>query len=835
MAIILKRTYTISDETLLEKIKNVDGPGSGLDADTLDGLHASAFAGATHGNESHDPDFLAIDGSNTPTSNIDWGGFRITNLGDPTDLQDAVNKYYVDHAVTALGARYYILSTDSGIADYKLTSLTASTGPEQSISVSKLTDGQYIAGWISPNAGEPAKLLAGVFNWRIYAEKTGGTQTLRLYWQLVERKGDGSEVVIGTSVISNEIVAGKNTYNIPLTLSADYEVASDSYIVGKIYASVSGPGNAPSVTLYFEGDSDSHWEIPVNTEILDGRYAHVTLDNVADATVLSKILNVDGSGSGLDADLLDGKEASDFMEKATYDTDNDGVVESADYAATAGDADTLDGQHASEFAPATHASNHQPGGSDALPTAAPSDITEGATASEGSSTSFARADHVHGTPSEWTPKVHGNESHNPDFLAVDGSNSPTAGINWNNKDLYNVAGLRFHEPCQRHELNLDDVKFFSLPDNLFDVLAFKPPNTAQYKSGGNWYSLSIPKTIFVPYIPGSLTITNGWEEVRLEWSPFDYVWVAFLHIWATTMGNKLRTIIDISADGSSWTTVVDTGDVNIGWPGVLTHYDLWNNKGKTQYLRIKLIPTWNTSNNIVVCRIALVGLYPRVNSFNFAKSRMPFYWDEDKKLYLYNDLNAQGNKITNLADPTDAQDAATKNYADGKLPLDTSSAIDAYMSGNKWLSVAPSGIVGLPRQSYVRAYLYNGGSDFEVSGGISTKVPFDIKEEDIQGEYDPVNYRFTASEGGKYLATFTILYYPYYYPAYVIAEWRKNGAPFGPYFRNRIHDKHYLSATATVIVEMDPGDYLEAFCICEQKGRLRFRENYTRMFIAKIH
>jgi len=74
---------------------------------------------------------------------------------------------------------------------------------------------------------------------------------LRLYWKLVERKNDDSEVVIATSVVSNEIIAGKNSYIIPLNLASDYDIASDSYVVGKIYADVSGGGSAPDITLYY--------------------------------------------------------------------------------------------------------------------------------------------------------------------------------------------------------------------------------------------------------------------------------------------------------------------------------------------------------------------------------------------------------------------------------------------------------------------------------------------------------------------------------------------------------------------------------------------------------
>ena len=38
----------LSAQELLDKIKTVDGTGSGLDADLLDGKHASEFAAANH-------------------------------------------------------------------------------------------------------------------------------------------------------------------------------------------------------------------------------------------------------------------------------------------------------------------------------------------------------------------------------------------------------------------------------------------------------------------------------------------------------------------------------------------------------------------------------------------------------------------------------------------------------------------------------------------------------------------------------------------------------------------------------------------------------------------
>lgn len=55
-----------------------------------------AGALANHGNAFHTPDFIAVDGSAPPTTNIPWGSNKITSLADPDDNQDAATKKYVD-------------------------------------------------------------------------------------------------------------------------------------------------------------------------------------------------------------------------------------------------------------------------------------------------------------------------------------------------------------------------------------------------------------------------------------------------------------------------------------------------------------------------------------------------------------------------------------------------------------------------------------------------------------------------------------------------------------------------------------------------------------------
>src|SRR6188768_3610438 len=62
--------------------------------------------------DTHDQDLaeglsqcLLRNGAGVPTANIPWGGFKITNLGNPTNPQDVATKYYVDNPAAAVTAR----------------------------------------------------------------------------------------------------------------------------------------------------------------------------------------------------------------------------------------------------------------------------------------------------------------------------------------------------------------------------------------------------------------------------------------------------------------------------------------------------------------------------------------------------------------------------------------------------------------------------------------------------------------------------------------------------------------------------------------------------------
>jgi len=209
--------------------------------------------------------FLWLD-QTSPQSIVNGSPLLQNTPTGTSDIKSIVNKEYVDNAVTALGASYY-LHDDDDATGYKICYLEPSSSAETYIEATNLSNDDYIGGWISAPGEEPSVLLRGIYNWYVFAEKPTGTQTLRLYWKLYERKSDNSEVLIATSSNSNEVTTSKSSFIIPLELDSDYIPDSGSRIVGKMYANVSGTGSVPSVKIYYQGEGGSRWEIPANSEV----------------------------------------------------------------------------------------------------------------------------------------------------------------------------------------------------------------------------------------------------------------------------------------------------------------------------------------------------------------------------------------------------------------------------------------------------------------------------------------------------------------------------------------------------------------------------------------
>ena len=121
------------------------------------------------------------------------------------------------------------------------------------------------------------------------------------------------------------------------------------------------------------------------------------------------------------------------------------------------------------------------------------------------------------------------------------------------------------------------------------------------------------------------------------------------------------------------------------------------------------------------------------------------------------------------------------------------------------ISISSANIVTLGNQSATSTYL---GSDQTISNSTETKIQFNTELFDVKSEYDTSNYRFTASEAGKYLVTGNITYPdPTSSTRYRITI-RKNG---GETHHNDSHSSTTTPLTCTIvnIMDLSANDYLE--------------------------
>jgi len=203
----------------------------------------------------------------------DWLGFKIRNLGEPEEPSDASTKNYTDLSVTGLGINYYLLDdADSDVPSYKAMQLTPPNLSEAYVETSQNSAGDYyIAGWIAPVDGIP-RLKLGVYTMHLKAERVSGNIPVRLFFEIYERKSDGTEILIAQSSVSDRIDSRRDIV-ISLILSSDYELAEGSRIVFKLYARYESNGSSTTVRVYYQGAVKSRVALPTIKEILDTQYA----------------------------------------------------------------------------------------------------------------------------------------------------------------------------------------------------------------------------------------------------------------------------------------------------------------------------------------------------------------------------------------------------------------------------------------------------------------------------------------------------------------------------------------------------------------------------------
>jgi len=288
-----------------------EGSGGGLDADTLDGIDSSSFL--TSYTET-DPKWSANYSAKTGTGNVVFsasptlsGTVTGGTFSGGTWNGGSISTTYTDAKVTGVTGTAPVAS--SGGAAPVISMAAASSG------VNGYMTGTYATKLDGIEAGATADMTAAEI---LTAIKTVDGSGSGLDADLLDGLSSASFQAAGTYVTSVSgtapiVSSGGTTPAISATILKD-AVATAPLLVN---------GVAEVNDVLLGADSDLTFSMPAATAAingymtstyaskLDGIEAGATADMTA-TEILTAIKTVDGSGSGLDADLLDGSDASVF-------------------------------------------------------------------------------------------------------------------------------------------------------------------------------------------------------------------------------------------------------------------------------------------------------------------------------------------------------------------------------------------------------------------------------------------------------------------------------------------------------------------------------------------
>lgn len=192
----------------------------------------------------------------------------------PTLPAHLATKEYVDLAIN-VEFDYFLTDTAHTIGGIYYEMHDQETGDaESSFSTGPLGGGSDQALVNFANiSGEPGihALQSGVFSCHLHAERTAGTRSVRIYWELYKRTDPGGvETLITTSEISDPVTS-KTAFELHAATPTETDLDTTDILVLKFYANLGG-GSPTTIVLYAEGTSDSHFTVPVESSIFNQIY-----------------------------------------------------------------------------------------------------------------------------------------------------------------------------------------------------------------------------------------------------------------------------------------------------------------------------------------------------------------------------------------------------------------------------------------------------------------------------------------------------------------------------------------------------------------------------------
>jgi hypothetical protein len=329
--------YT-NDQTaaeILTAIKTVDGSGSGLDADTLDGVNGASY--------------LRSDADDTLTGNLQINSHVINmdlnNINDNAIDQREVRSstwpyHFVTHSVGNDNSSGFWVGSN-GYPDMRLRKDTSTVRALiSSWETSYVSNGFNINGntaWHAGNDGSGSGLDADTLdgyqssyfatqgNLGAYLQKSGGTATGTLTVRDVKFSAgyhlQRSDHHSGHLEGSYNNVGGNSTNTNPIyTIGSSYNPASTT--LGNMYGVGFSKNTASFMTGALDAGNNSGWGLYVAADgdarvFLNGSHGIIssTGQHYANSSLVWNAGN-DGAGSGLDADLLDGQQGSYYYSAA---------------------------------------------------------------------------------------------------------------------------------------------------------------------------------------------------------------------------------------------------------------------------------------------------------------------------------------------------------------------------------------------------------------------------------------------------------------------------------------------------------------------------------------
>lgn len=282
---------------------------------------------------------------------LDMGGNKVTNVASPTANNDAANKVYVD-AILGSATAASTSATAAALSESNAaTSETNAAASEASAaSIYDQFDDRYLGSKaVDPtvdNDGDPLATGALYYNTstsaiKVYDGSTwvaayvsgsdfidrfGGTMvgTLGFADTVAASFGDAGDLQIVHDGL-NSYIKDQGTGNLILSGASDIRLESPIgesmavftadagvtlYHDNSAKLSTNSTGISVTGNIAVSGTVDGR-DVAADGSKLDGIEANATGDQTA-AEILTAIKTVDGSGSGLDADTLDGKDSSYF-------------------------------------------------------------------------------------------------------------------------------------------------------------------------------------------------------------------------------------------------------------------------------------------------------------------------------------------------------------------------------------------------------------------------------------------------------------------------------------------------------------------------------------------